>query len=95
MLQRSQLFQTIFGHPSGAVHLPAMALINRIELRLAGQTNLTAVSVKTSLSAGMPALEIIRQLAEQCADNFDAMAFVLGDRLAEDVVRFNKQLTHG
>lgn len=91
MTQNKKLFNAIFTHPSGAVHLPAMQIAFEIERKLLfKQDNLMALSIKEGLKGS--ALKLIKEISEAAHDNYNMVADILGIQLTDKIINFNNQL---
>lgn len=85
-MNNTQVFAAIFGHPSGAIHLPALNLISQVELKLAGQSSILAISIKMAIHKQKPAIAILTMIRDQATDNYNAMADLLGCKLTTEIL---------
>lgn len=71
--------------------LDAIQLMNKIEQKIHGKSDLTSLGIKTSLMNGTPMLTIIRNLAEQAYHCTDPLVEILGDSLVIQIYKLNEK----
>ena len=74
----------VFGHPSGAIHLPAMALHMRVQDAVAGNGSILAAGCNG------PSIGVLKMLSDSALDNYNMVADILGKKLTDEILIFVK-----
>jgi hypothetical protein len=68
--------------------LPAMGIIQEVSEKLAGNENLIAISIKLAIQKNVSAFNIIETIKSQATDNYNCIAFMLGNKLTTEILNF-------
>ena len=70
--------------------LQCMRIIQDVELKLAGNDNMIAYSIKNAIRTGTPYANILTTIQEQAQDNYNAIADMIGIKLTDEILNFWK-----
>lgn len=70
-------------------YLQQMDILLRMESALAGEGNLVTLSLKQAIQQKKPAALIIQTTKDMIRDNYNGMAYILGNTLTEKIKNFD------
>lgn len=70
-------------------YLQQMDILLKMESALAGEGNMVVFSLKKAIADKKPASLIIQTTKDMIADNYDDMAFILGEKLTLKIKNFD------
>ena len=70
-------------------YLQQMDILLRMESALAGEGNMVVFALKKAITDKKPATLIIKETKEMIADNYNAIADILGVTLTEKIKKFD------
>jgi hypothetical protein len=70
--------------------LQAMRIMQDVELKLAGNENIVAISIKGAINNGTPYVDILTTIQEMAIDNYNAIADMIGIKLTDEILNYWK-----